>query len=160
MAGEVLQASGIVYLLQPYFNNITKRLVKTPKMYFMDTGLCAYLAGWLNPDVMERGAMSGAMLETWGVSEVIKSYYHNGRTPRVFFYRDSDKREVDLLIEENGTLYPVEVKKTSTIQNVNFKGFDVLKNLKAPIGHGAVLCMIDRLMPIGRGVDAVPMGFL
>ena len=109
---HVLQASGIITLLQPYFNNHTKRLVKTPKLYFMDTGLCAYLTGWLNSDVLERGAMSGAMLETWVVSEIIKSYLHHGRTPRIYFYRDKDKREVDMLIEENGTLYPIEIKKT------------------------------------------------
>ena len=157
---NVLHASGIVTLLQPYFNNHTKRLVKTPKLYFMDTGLCAYLTGWLTADVLERGAMSGAMLETWVVSETIKSYLHHGRTPRMYFYRDKDKREVDLLIEENGTLYPIEIKKTASIQNMHFKGFDMLEKLGMPIGHGGVLCFTKDLLPLSAGVDAIPMGCL
>ncbi|MEQ1794727.1 MAG: ATP-binding protein [Nitrospira sp.] len=157
---NVLHASGIVYQLQPYFNNRTKRLVKTPKLYFMDTGLCSYLTGWLSADVLERGAMSGPMLETWVVSEIIKSYLHQGRTPRVFFYRDKEKREVDLLIEESGTLYPIEIKKTASIQNIGFKGFDMLKKLKMPIGHGGVVCLTKTLTAIADDVDAVPVGYL
>lgn len=157
---NVMHASGIVTLLQPYFSNHTKRLVKTPKLYFMDTGLCAYLTGWLSSDVLERGAMSGAMLETWVVSEIIKSYLHHGRTPRVYFYRDKDKREVDLLIEENGTLYPIEIKKTASIQNMHFKGFDMLDKLGMPIGHGGVLCFTKDLLPLSEGIDAIPMGRL
>lgn len=157
---NVLHTSGIITLLQPYFNNQTKRLVKSPKLYFMDTGLCSYLTGWLNPDVLERGAMSGAMLETWVVSEIIKSYLHHGRTPRIFFYRDKEKKEVDLLIEENGTIYPIEIKKTASIQNMNFKGFDMLDKLGIPIGHGGVLCFTKNLLPISQGIDAIPMGCL
>ena len=157
---NVLHASGIITLLQPYFNNRTKRLVKTPKLYFMDTGLCAYLTGWLNEDVLERGAMSGAMLETWVVSEIIKSYLHHGRTPRLYFYRDKDKREVDLLIEENGTIYPIEIKKTASIQNMHFKGFDMLEKLGMPIGHGGVLCFTSALLPLSEGVDAIPVGYI
>lgn len=157
---NVLQASGIVTLLQPYFNNRTKRLVKTPKLYFMDTGMASYLAGWLSADVLERGAMSGAMLETWVVSEIIKSYLHHGRTPRIYFYRDKDKREVDLLIEENGTLYPIEIKKTASIQNMKFKGFDMLDKLGMPIGHGGVLCFTQALLPLSKGVDTIPVGYL
>lgn len=157
---NVLQASGIVYQLQPYFNNQTKRLIKTPKLYFMDTGLCAFLSGWLTPDVLERGAMSGAILETWVISEVIKSYLHQGRTPRVYFYRDKEKREVDLLIEENGMLWPIEVKKTGSIQNAGFKGFNVLENLNQPIGHGGLICFVNSLVPVFKDVDAIPIGFL
>ena len=157
---NVLHASGIVTLLQPYFNNRTKRLVKTPKLYFMDTGLASYLTGWLSADVLERGAMSGAMLETWVVSEIMKSYLHHGRTPRIYFYRDKDKREVDLLIEENGTLYPIEIKKTASIQNMKFKGFDILDKLGMPIGHGGVLCFTSSLLPLSKGVDAIPVGYL
>jgi predicted AAA+ superfamily ATPase len=157
---HVLHASGIVYQLQPYFNNRTKRLVKTPKLYFMDTGLCSYLTGWLSPDVLERGAMSGAMLETWVVSEIIKSYLHQGRTPRVFFYRDKEKREIDLLIEESGTLYPIEIKKTASIQTIGFKGFGMLTTLNMPIGHGGVICLTKTLTPVAAGVDAIPVGYI
>lgn len=157
---NVLHASGIVYLLQPYFNNHSKRLIKTSKLYFMDTGLCAFLTGWLTPDVLERGAMSGAILETWVITEIIKSNLHHGRLPRVYFYRDKDKREVDLLIEQNGTLYPIEIKKTGSIQNAGFKGFEMLKNLNTPIGHGGVVCFVDALVPLSEDVDAIPVGYL
>lgn len=157
---NVLHASGIIYQLQPYFNNQTKRLIKTPKLYFMDTGLCSFLSGWLTPDVLERGAMSGAILETWVVSEIIKSYLHQGRTPRVYFYRDKEKREVDLLIEENGMLWPIEIKKTGSIQNSGFKGFDVLQNLNMPIGHGGLICFVNSLVSISKEVDAIPIAFL
>ena len=157
---NVLHASGIIYLLQPYFSNITKRLVKTPKLYFMDTGLCAFLTGWLSPSVLERGAMAGAMLETWVISEIIKSYLHHGRTPRVYFYRDKDMREVDLLIEENGTLYPIEIKKTASIQNAGFKGFGMLEGLHTPIGHGGVVCLVNALVPISKDADAIPVGYI
>lgn len=157
---NVLHASGIVTLLQPYFNNRSKRLVKSPKLYFMDTGLCAYLTGWLTADVLERGAMSGAMLETWVVSEIIKSYLHHGRIPRIYFYRDKDKREIDVLIEENGVLHPIEIKKTASTQNMNFKGFSMLDKLNVPIGHGGVLCFTKSLLPLSESVDAIPVGYL
>lgn len=104
--------------------------------------------------------MSGAIFETWVISEIIKSYLHNGRSPRVYFYRDKDKREVDLLIEESGTLYPVEIKKTASIQSSGFNGFGMLDNLKMPIGHGAVICMASGLMPLGKAVDTVNVGWL
>lgn len=154
---SVLEASGIVYLLQPYFNNQTKRLVKTPKLYFMDTGLCSYLTGWLNSDILERGAMSGAILETYVISEIIKSYLHNGRNPRLYFYRDTEKREVDLLIQENGVFYPIEIKKTAAPFGIHFKGFDFLENIKQPIGHGALICFVNTVIPLGEKVDAIPI---
>jgi predicted AAA+ superfamily ATPase len=157
---NVLQASGIITLLQPYYNNQTKRLVKSPKLYFMDTGLCSYLTGWLNEDVLERGAMSGAILETWVISEIIKSYLHHGRKPRIYFYRDKDKREVDVLIEENGVLHPIEIKKTASIRNMKFKGFDMLDKLGVNIGHGGVMCFTQSLIPISKGIDAIPVGYL
>ncbi|MEN8237164.1 MAG: ATP-binding protein [Pseudomonadota bacterium] len=156
----VLQASGIIYLLQPYSNNHLKRLIKTPKLHFMDTGLCCFLTGWLNADVLERGAMSGTILESYVVSEIIKSYLHNGRTPRVYYYRDKEKREVDLLIEENGVLYPIEVKKSAALQKVNSKGFEALKTLSTPIGYGGLLCFVKNLLPVSKNVDAIPIGFI
>jgi predicted AAA+ superfamily ATPase len=126
----------------------------------MDTGLCAFLTGWLTPDVLERGAMAGAMLESWVVSEIIKSYLHHGRTPRVYFYRDKEKREIDLLIEENGCLYPLEIKKTASPQNLRFKGFPMLYNSGIDIGHGGILCFASGLSPLTEGVDAIPVGYV
>jgi predicted AAA+ superfamily ATPase len=111
---SVLETSGLLYLLYPYSNNITSRATKTPKLYFFDTGLACYLTGWDNADVLENGAMNGAILETYAVSEVIKSYWHNGEQPRIYFYRDKEQREIDLIIEKNNKLYPVEIKKTAT----------------------------------------------
>lgn len=157
---SALQASGIIYLLQPYFNNRSKRLIQTPKLYFMDTGLCAFLTGWLNDDVLERGAMSGAILETYVVVEIIKSYIHNGRSPHIFFYRDKEKREIDLLIEENNRLYPIEIKKTASIKNLKLPDFSVLKDLKADVGHGAVICFVDAVLPLSKDVDAIPVSWI
>ncbi len=157
---NVLQASGIVILLQPYYKNQTKRLVKTPKLYFMDTGLCSFLTGWLNPEVLERGAMSGAILETYVVSEIIKSYLHHGRTPRVYFYRDNKKNEVDLLIEENGMLYPIEIKKTASPSRIDCKAFDYLNGVKTPLGHGCIICFVSTLVPLAEGIDAIPVWYL
>ncbi len=157
---HVLQSCGIVYGLVPYFNNHTKRLIKTPKLYFMDTGLCCFLTGWLNPTVLERGAMSDALLETYVVSEIIKSYLNAGRLPRLYFYRDKEKHEIDLLIEENGVLYPIEIKKTASIRNLSLSPFNVLSHLKTPIGHGGVLCFVDTLLPLSKDCDAIPIYYV
>lgn len=157
---NVLQACGIIYQLQPYFSNLTNRIIKTPKLYFMDTGLCSFLGGWLSSEILERGAMSGAMLETYVISEIIKSYLHNGRSPRIYFYRDKEKREIDLIIEENGQLYPIEIKKTATITSQDYSNFSVLKNLNIPISHGSVICMVNSLVALSKDVDAVPVGWI
>lgn len=157
---NVLNASGIIYLLQPYFNNHTKRLVKTPKLYFMDTGLCCFLTGWLTADVLERGAMSGAMLETYVVAEIIKTYLNNGYSPRIYFYRDKDKHEIDLLIEKNGLLYPIEIKKTASIKNIRMQNFNILEKTKLSIAHGGVLCFVNLPIPISKTIDAIPIGYI
>ncbi|EKD77808.1 MAG: hypothetical protein ACD_42C00170G0004 [uncultured bacterium] len=156
---NVLHASGIIYLLQPYFNNRTKRLIKTPKLYFMDTGLCCFLTGWLNADVLERGSMAGSILETYVFSEIIKSYLNCGRTPRIYFYRDKDMREIDFLLEENGVIYPIEIKKTASIKNINVN-FDVLKKLKIKIGRGGVICFVQSPLSLSSDVEAIPVGFI
>jgi predicted AAA+ superfamily ATPase len=157
---SVLQTSGLVYLLQPYFTNVTSRLIKTPKLYFMDTGLCCYLTGWRTAETLESGAMSGAIFETYAITEIIKSYWHQGRQATVYFYRDKEKKEIDLLIEENGTLYPVEIKKSASPGTKDIRNFAVLQKQKAVIGHGAVICLTQRQIPITREVDGVPIGNL
>lgn len=157
---DALHASGVIYLLQPYFNNQNKRLVKTPKCYFMDTGLCAFLTGWLNEDVLERGAMSGAFLETYVVSEIIKSYIHRGEIPQLFFYRDRDKREIDLLIQKNHIIHPIEIKKSAVLRKQFIKHFDALSANQITVGHGAVIGLTDRCLPMGPHVDAVPVGYI
>ena len=157
---NVLQATGLIAIIQPYFNNHTKRAIKTPKFHFLDTGLCCYLTGWLTPEVLEKGAMAGAMLESYVVTEIIKSYINNGKKPPIYYYMNKEKKEVDLLIEQAGVLYPIEIKKTASIRNMHFKGFDFLKNTKADIGHGAVICLTDKLLPITKEIDAVPVGYI
>jgi len=153
---SVLEASGLVFLLEPYHNNLTKRLVKAPKLYFLDTGLAAYLTQWSSPQTIEAGAMSGAFFETWVIAEVIKSYWHTGKSAPIYYYRDTDKKEIDLLIVQDGTICPVEIKKTTAPTKKDVRHFSVLKKLKTPIGPGAVLCMNHSQMPITETVQALP----
>ncbi len=153
---SILQASGIVYLLEPYFTNVTKRLIKTPKLYFLDTGLCCYLTEWSSPETLEAGAMSGAILETFMLIEIIKSFWHNGRQAPLYYYRDKDKKEIDVLIFQDQTIYPLEIKKTANIQKTLVKHFSLLKNLNLTIGPGGLICLADSLLPIIPGVNAIP----
>ena len=110
---EILERSGIIHLLYPYSPNVAKRTIKTPKVYFMDTGFASFLCSWETPETLRNGAQSGAMLETYIFTEILKSYWHNGDIPNIFFYRDTDQKEVDFIIEKNMTLYPIEIKKNS-----------------------------------------------
>ncbi|MFA7404787.1 MAG: ATP-binding protein, partial [Pelobacteraceae bacterium] len=157
---SILQTSGIVYLLEPYHSNLTKRLVKTPKLYFLDTGLCAYLTQWSTPETLESGAMSGAILETWIIGELLKSYWHNGRQAPFFYYRDKDKKEIDLLIIQDGTIYPLECKKSASPGMGDIRHFGVLANLKMPVGPGAVICLTQQSLPLGPAVCSVPVASL
>ena len=125
---SVLNTSGIIFLLQPYSNNLTKRALKTPKMYFMDTGLACYLTRWNNYEALEDGAYAGAIFETYVISEILKSYWHNGKEPFVYFYRDKEKREIDLLIDQNGKLYPIEIKKKSNPDKNDIRHFHVIED--------------------------------
>lgn len=154
---SILQASGIVHLLEPFHSNVTKRLVKAPKLYFLDTGLAAYLTEWSSPETLEAGAMSGPILESWAVSEVIRSYWHAGRRATIFYYRDKDRREIDLLIYRDGTLYPIEIKKTTAPAKKDIRHFSCLDRLDVPQGPGAVLCLTESPMPITHKVWAVPV---
>lgn len=157
---SVLEASGLVFLLPPYYSNLTKRLVKTPKLYFLDTGLAAYLTRWPDTASLEAGSLSGAILETWVVSEIIKSYWHNGLECNLYFYRDTDQREIDLLIESGDMLYPVEIKKTASPSRSAHTGFCVLEKLGRAIGPGAVVCLVERDIPLSSSVTAIPVGYL
>ncbi|HUT69630.1 MAG TPA: DUF4143 domain-containing protein [Desulfatiglandales bacterium] len=157
---SILQASGIAYLLEPYHSNVTKRLVKTPKLYFLDTGLCAYLTEWSSPETLEAGAMSGAILETWIMTELLKGYWHNGRQAPFYYYRDKDKKEIDLLIIQDGTAYPLEFKKSASPGKDDVRHFQALKKLKMPIGPGGVICLSERSLPISLTVQSIPASIL
>jgi len=157
---SILEASGLIKFLQPYYNNITKRIIKKPKMYFLDTGLCTYLTGWDSPKTLENGAMNGAIFETYVFAEILNSYWNNGKEPNIYFYRDKDQKEIDFVFEANGKLYPIEVKKTATPSLANIKAFPVLESLKKPIGEGAVICLYKDLFPLNRNVNLIPINYI
>ncbi len=157
---SALEASGLVYLLQPYHNNLTNRLIKTPKLYFLDTGLCAYLTKWSSSQALEAGAFSGAILETWVISELLKSYWYNGKTPYFYFYRDKDLKEIDLLIDLDNTIFPIEIKKSASPSLNAANNFSVLTKLNQTIGHGALLCLRQTDIPISTNIDAIPISYL
>ena len=153
---SILVGSGLVWLLEPYHTNLSKRLVKTPKLYFLDTGLAAYLTEWSTPATLEAGAMSGAIFETWVVAEMLKSYWHNGKHAPFYYYRDKDQKEIDVLIVRDGRIHPVEIKKTAQPGSDTVRHFPVLKKLGLEIGHGAVVCLSAEATPLTAHVDAIP----
>ena len=157
---SALETSGIIKLLEPYYNNVTKRLTKTPKLYFLDTGLASFLTGWDNSESLSAGAMNGAMLETHVFTEILKSYWHNGRFPNIYFYRDSELREVDFLIEQNMTLYPIEVKRSASPDGKMVKNFAHLDKLGKTVGTGALLCLREGFMPLSSKVLSINIGYL
>ncbi len=156
---SILVSTGIIFLLQPYNNKASKRLVKTPKLYFMDTGLCAFLAKWPTPELLENGAMDGAYLETYVISEIVKSYYNSGKMLNLYYYRDFDQKEIDLLFIEGDKIYPVEIKKIFYPTNAD-KNYNVLKKFKLNIETGIVICMVDRITPLNKNTWLCPISLL
>lgn len=166
---SILVSSHIVALVQPYHNNVLKRVVKMPLLHFLDTGLVAYLLRWGTPEALERGAMSGAIFESYVFSEIYKSYLNAGKEPPIFYYRDKDQREIDLLIYQNGTLSPIEIKKAASPGRTAVKNFrvldqvgtaepfDGLETLKVEIGTGSVVCLAADLLPIDEKNWYVPV---
>ncbi|MDR3586460.1 MAG: ATP-binding protein [Desulfosporosinus sp.] len=166
---SILMSSHIITLVQPYYNNLLKRVTKTPMLHFLDTGLCAHLLKWGNPEALERGAMSGAFFESYVFSEIYKSYLNAGKEPPIYYYRDKDKKEIDLIIYENGALYPIEIKKSASPGKDAIKHFGVLEPVTEPekfgelsqtkmkIGNGAVVCMANDLLPIDAKNWYVPV---
>ena len=157
---SILVASNIVYVLEPYYNNIMKRAVKTPKVYFLDTGLAAYLTKWKTSEVLESGTMAGNFFENYVIVEIIKSYYNIGELrPPVYFYRDKEKREIDLIIEENGELYPIEIKKTANPSKDMIENFKVLETV-SQVQEGAVICMYDKIINLDEKNKVIPYKYL
>jgi predicted AAA+ superfamily ATPase len=168
---SLLVSSGLVALIPPFSNNALKRVIKAPRMYFLDTGLCSYITRWSSPAVLEQGAMDGAFFETWVVAEIYKSYLNNGKRPPLYYYRDSNKKEIDVIIYADGTVNPIEIKKAAAPKDA-VKHFSVLKpiaeepsadevfsgtaHLQTSIGTGAVICMSSEVMPIDRKNWYVP----
>lgn len=156
---SILVSSGLVYLLRPYSGNTIKRIIKRPKLYFMDTGLACYLTFWNNPRALELSAMAGAMFENYVVSEIIKGYANQGKDvrSRLCYYRDHNGKEIDLIILENGKLYPIEIKKSADPGKGALKNFSILDSLPEEIGEGAIICMTPTVIPLDGMNRLVPV---
>lgn len=166
---SILVSSHIVALVQPYHNNVLKRVVKMPLLHFLDTGLAAYLLKWGNPEALEKGAMAGAFFETYVFSEIYKSYLNAGKEPPIFYYRDKDQKEIDLLLYQDGVLSPIEIKKSASPNKTATRNFHVLDpvqepqkfgglgGLKVTIGTGNVICMANDLLPLDERNWRVPV---
>jgi predicted AAA+ superfamily ATPase len=161
---SVLVASNMVYILKPYYNNVLKRLIKTPKTYFLDTGLASYLVGWDNARVLRNGAMADAMFETFVIGDIIKSWTNvKGVTPGMnfYFYRDKDGNEIDLLIKRGGMLCPIKIKKHISCDASDITAFRQLNNIPdMKRGEGCVVCMADDVLPITATDRAVGVRYL
>jgi len=159
---SILRTSGLVTLLQPYHNNFNKRIVKTPKLYFMDTGLVSYLTGWYSGEQLQFGSMSGSIFETFVVSEILKSYYNKGYDDFNFsYYRDKDKYEIDLIIENNGMLYPIEIKKTGSPNKHDISSFAKLEgNGQKIIGEGGIICMAESIRFLTETNRVIPIRYI
>ncbi len=154
---NILETLGIIFLLHPYSNNVLKRTIKTPKVYFYDTGLVCYLTKWSSPEVAESGAMNGALLENFTVSEIMKSYQNAGLEPYLYFYRDRDAKEIDVIIEGDGKLCPLEIKKTVTPDKRIIRAFGLIDKSPLQVGTSAVLCMAEQLGAFDRDNLIVPI---
>lgn len=153
----ILETLGIIFYLHPYSNNLLKRLVKTPKLYFYDTGLVCYLTKWSSAETLESGAMNGAVLENYVVAEIMKTYLNSGKEPFMYYYRDKDAKEIDIVLEHDGVLNPLEIKKSSNPGTELVKVFDLLDKSSTPRSKGAVLCMKPELSAIDRDNYIIPI---
>jgi predicted AAA+ superfamily ATPase len=154
---QMLEKSSVVFFLRPYSNNLLKRTVKTPKMYFFDTGLVAYLTKYSTPEILASGAINGAILENYVVSEISKSFTNSGRECLMHYYRDKDNKEIDLILENDGHLSPLEIKKTASPSPLIIKTFEVLDKGSVPMGSCAVICTKSEISAIDRNTAIVPV---
>ncbi len=156
---KTLEAAGIIYLLQPFMPPGAKYIVKAPKLYFFDTGLAAYLTRWLNADALEAGAMSGEFFETWVMAEIYKSYANKGMVPPLYYLRNFNGKEIELIIYENGTAYPIAIKKSAYPQKA-VKTFAILEPVSVDaniqIGEGGIICFADDLLPAAQDLWYIP----
>lgn len=157
---SVLETSSVIRLLAPYHSNANKRLVKTPKLYFLDTGLASYLGGWSSATTLMDGAMAGPMLETFVVGEIEKSFLHRGMDAPIFFYRDRDGVEIDLLVVRDGIGHPIEVKRSSSPKREWISGFAAVETTGLRRGGGVALCLSECVVPLTDQDDAVPIGMI
>ena len=158
---SILQTSGLVYLLKPYSNNAINRAVKTPKLHFMDIGLASYLTRWMTPETLAIGANNGSFFESYVVSEIIKSYANVGKEVSLYFIRDGNRREIDLLIFENNTLYPLEIKIKAEPNERDIKHFSMLGDLRGiTVGEGGIICMANELQQLDEKSFIIPLNMI
>ena len=158
---SILETSGLLFLLYPYMANLSNRIIKTPKLYFMDTGLCAYLCKWPDSEMLRNGVMSGAFFETYVVSELVKNFYVHNRDPKetLFYYRDIDQKEIDVLFIRRERLYPIEIKTSESPKNPT-KNFSVLKKYNMEIQRGLIIDTCDRIRPVNEEAYTYPVSIL
>jgi len=157
---QLLETLGVIFYIRPYHHNILKRMIKTPKLYFYDTGLAVYLTKWESPQTLMNGAMNGAILENYCVSEIVKGYENSGAEPSLYFYRDKDLKEIDLLLEKDGALEPIEIKKTASPSMGMISSFTALEKPPLHRGTGAVICLAEHLSAFDKNNLIVPMGLV
>ena len=157
---KILQSMGIIYLLEPFSNNELKRMIKTPKLYFCDTGLCAYLSMWTSRDTLMNGAASGHFYENYVVSELLRMYAYSKSKTNMTFYRDTNQKEIDIVLEENGTLHPLEIKRSSNPEKKAISSLHLLEKSSLKIGEGGIICMADKPFPLDANNNIIPCNII
>ena len=173
---SILEKSGIIYILKPYTSSALNRAIRSPKLYFRDTGLCCYLTRWLTPETLKNGAMAGAMYETFVINEILKSYSNEGLEYdfNVFYYNGKDKKkrkengeeieidgEIDLILQEDGILYPIEIKLSASPKSDMASEFDVLDGIPdKKRGLGVIICLYDKKMYLRENLIALPLEYV
>ena len=157
---KVLQTMGIIFLLEPYYNNELKRMIKTPKLYFCDTGLCAFLSSWTSRDTLLNGAASGHYLENYVVSEMLRNSSYGDKKVNLNFYRDTNQKEIDLVLEMDGQLHPFEIKCAASPDSKAIRAFSLLAKSGKEIGPGGIICMAAKPFPINADNNLVPVNLL
>ena len=156
----LLEKSQIIFYLHPYSNNLLKRVIKSPKLYFFDTGLVAYLTKYSSPEILQNGSINGAILENYVVSEIRKSYSNCGKEMFMYYFRDKQQQEIDLILETNGELHPIEIKKTSNPNISMITNFEVLRKASLKVGQGAIICLKDKLSALNSDTLIIPVWML
>lgn len=157
---KVLQTMGIIFFLEPYYNNELKRMIKTPKLYFCDTGLCAFLSSWTSRDTLLNGAASGHYLENYVVSEMLRNSSYGEKKVNLNFYRDTNQKEIDLVLEMEGQLHPFEIKRAASPDPKAIRAFSLLAKSGKEIGSGGIICMAAKPFPINADNNLVPVNLL
>ncbi|MCC8356276.1 MAG: DUF4143 domain-containing protein, partial [Oscillospiraceae bacterium] len=157
---QVLQGMGVVYLLEPYSNNALVRLAKTPKLYFCDTGLCAWLSMWLTPETLMNGAACGSFFENYVVMELVKNFAYSQTRANITYYRDANAKEIDLMVECDGVVHPLEIKKSAAPDRREVKKYQLLDKASIPRGSGGILCMCEEVVPIDEMNCYIPCNLI